>query len=55
MIQDITGISRNQIVFKSLEESSSEEISKVYHQKTLTKCASCKASKREVLFFRKQE
>ncbi len=54
-MQYITGVARNQIVFKSLEESSSEEISKVYHQKTLTKCASCKASKREVLFFRKQE
>ena len=51
----ITGIARNQMVFTSFQEPISEEISKVYHQKSLTKCANCNASKREVKVLRKQE
>ena len=46
----LTEIMGNQRVFMSLEQLISEETSKVYHQKTLTKGASCYTYKRKFRF-----
>ena len=49
-MQHLTEMAHNQMVFMSLEQRTSEETSKVYHQKTLTKGASCYTYKRKFRF-----